>query len=65
MSSLDMHHLGLPNELISLATAFPLGVSERPSYNSQRLLFQFIPRRERAIELSKLYYQCSAWMYAP
>jgi hypothetical protein len=62
MSSLDMHHLGLPNEIMSLATTFPLGVSERPTAHSQYLLFQFIPRRDRADELRRLYYICSSWM---
>jgi hypothetical protein len=61
MSAMDMHHLGLPHEIIQLATAFPLGVSGRP--NLQMLFFQFIPRRERATELGKIYYQCSSWMW--
>jgi hypothetical protein len=56
-----MHHLGLPSEIITLATAFPLGMTECPS--SQALFYPFIPRRQRTDELMAIHYKYCAWMY--
>jgi hypothetical protein len=62
MFSFDTNHLGLPVEIVTLAAAFPLGVSQRPSVASQSLLFQFLPRRLCVTALKGLYYTCSSWM---
>ncbi|KAF7973743.1 hypothetical protein HWV62_14322 [Athelia sp. TMB] len=59
----DPIRLGMPLEIIKLFRAFPMGLSHCSSYHSH--FTEFLPGRDRAIELTNLYYRLVAWMYDP
>ncbi|TFK32802.1 fungal-specific transcription factor domain-containing protein [Crucibulum laeve] len=56
-------HLDLPQEIINLLNAFPFGLKDNPY--SRFLFIPYLPTRERAMELTELYYINVAWMYDP
>ncbi|KAF4570041.1 hypothetical protein EYR36_009847 [Pleurotus pulmonarius] len=53
----------LPVEILELVNSFPFGMRDCP-YDKYTLL-PYIPPRDRALELSDLYYKHVAWMYDP
>ncbi|KAG6864641.1 hypothetical protein C0991_008122 [Blastosporella zonata] len=53
----------LPDEILNLMHAFPFGFKECP-YN-KTIFIQYLPHRERAMELAHVYYDSVAWMYDP
>lgn len=56
----DPKSLGLPFEIIDLCNAYPFGL--RDSQYTKYLFLSFLPPRERALQLTELYYQNVAWM---
>ncbi|OAX39813.1 hypothetical protein K503DRAFT_54027 [Rhizopogon vinicolor AM-OR11-026] len=59
----DPKYLGLPFEIIDLCSAYPFGL--RDSQYTKYLFLPFLPPRERALQLTELYYQNVAWMSDP
>ncbi|TRM60171.1 hypothetical protein BD626DRAFT_505706 [Schizophyllum amplum] len=59
----NVHALGLPTEIIDLINAFPFGL-KHPSMKKD-IFLPFVPTRERAEELVRLYYEHEAWMFCP
>jgi hypothetical protein len=59
-TSTDPKYLGLPFEIIDLCNAYPFGL--RDSQYTKYLFLPFLPPRERASQLTDLYYQNVAWM---
>ncbi|KAG6889960.1 hypothetical protein C0992_003440 [Termitomyces sp. T32_za158] len=57
------YHLNLPDEILSLMNAFPFGFKESPYNNS--IFIRYLPHKERAMELTSVYYSSAAWMYEP
>ncbi|KAJ8586898.1 hypothetical protein M405DRAFT_874860 [Rhizopogon salebrosus TDB-379] len=62
-TSTDPKYLGLPFEIIDLCNAYPFGL--RDSQYTKYLFLPFLPPRERALQLTDLYYQNVAWMFDP
>ncbi|KAL0953596.1 hypothetical protein HGRIS_004804 [Hohenbuehelia grisea] len=54
---------GLPEEIIELTQAFPLGLVPDPSNKS--MFLPYIPPKSRALELADIYYDHATWMYDP
>lgn len=50
----------LPVEILELVNSFPFGMRDCP-YDKYTLL-PYLPSRDRALELSDLYYKHVAWM---
>ncbi|KAI0060962.1 hypothetical protein BV25DRAFT_1870945 [Artomyces pyxidatus] len=63
MRNRDSQRLGLPFEILELVHAFPFGLLDHSCTKTDFL--HYIPSRERAIELTNLYYVNAAWMYDP
>ncbi|KAG0709249.1 fungal-specific transcription factor domain-containing protein [Suillus ampliporus] len=59
----DPKYLGLPFEIIDLCNAYPFGL--RDSQYTKFLFLPFLPPRERALQLTELYYQNVAWLNDP
>jgi hypothetical protein len=50
----------LPSEILELVHAFPFGIPDRGHMIAD--FINFIPYRDRAIELVDLYYTHAAWL---
>ncbi|KAF7430501.1 hypothetical protein PC9H_006209 [Pleurotus ostreatus] len=53
----------LPVEILELVNSFPFGMRDCP--HDKYTLLPYLPSRDRALELSDLYYKHVAWMYDP
>ncbi|KAI0272482.1 hypothetical protein BC834DRAFT_966502 [Gloeopeniophorella convolvens] len=60
---LEPKYLGLPFEMLELVHAFPFGL--RDHAHSIADFIDYIPFRERAIELANLHYTNAAWLFDP
>ncbi|KAF9005897.1 fungal-specific transcription factor domain-containing protein [Cyathus striatus] len=56
-------HLELPPEVVDLMNAFPFGLKDCPY--TKLVFMQYLPTRERALEIAALYYTNVAWQYDP
>ncbi|KAG2145129.1 hypothetical protein DEU56DRAFT_194357 [Suillus clintonianus] len=59
----DPKYLGLPFEIIDLCNAYPFGLKD--SQYTKFLFLPFLPPRERALQLTDIYYRNVAWMFDP
>lgn len=56
----ETKYLGLPFEVLDLVNAFPFGLKDPLCTKGQ--LLDFLPSRERALDLAELYYINMGWM---
>ncbi|THH33361.1 hypothetical protein EUX98_g851 [Antrodiella citrinella] len=59
----DPKYLGVPEEILQLVYAFPLGIRDCPYDKS--IFLPFFPPRDRAQELADLYFEMDAWQFTP
>jgi len=55
--------IDLPDEILTLMHAFPFGLKDCP-YNKS-MFIRYLPSRQRAVDLARIYYRSVAWMYDP
>ncbi|KAF8159717.1 hypothetical protein B0H34DRAFT_655640, partial [Crassisporium funariophilum] len=56
-------NLDLPLEIFELSNAFPFGLKDCPYHKD--IFFEYLPNKDRAVEITNLYYTTAAWMYDP
>ncbi|KAH8104133.1 fungal-specific transcription factor domain-containing protein [Cristinia sonorae] len=59
----DPKYLGLPDQILQLVYAFPLGMRDCPY--SKSIFLPFFPDRDRASALVDIYYRLDAWQFQP